>query len=82
MKKTISAFRMATLMTLSMVGILFLLGEENDKNVVSFFFHVIFDKTLAILIMYVTYLLYRRWVKTDKWIKAYHDWCNIDEEWA
>lgn len=79
MKKTISILRIATLMALGMFGFLFLFGEERDEKIVAFFFHVLFDKVFAFLLLYVAYRLGKKWSKTDELIKRYYKWCEIEE---
>ncbi len=74
MNKAISILRIAILFAVFGIGMLFLFGEEQDESNVAFFFHFIFDKALAFGAGYLTYVLYRRWSKSDKLIAAYDRW--------
>lgn len=71
MNKTISIIRIAILVVVGCLAILFLFGEEQDENVLAFLFHAIVDKTLGIALFFLGGRLYKRWSKVDPWIKAY-----------
>lgn len=51
MKKAISIFRIAILALMGSVGVLFLLGEEQDETVLSFFLHFLFDKVFGLAML-------------------------------
>lgn len=71
MNKTISIIRIAILATVCCLAILFLFGEEQDENVLAFFFHAIVDKAIAFALFFWFARLYKRWSKVDPWIEAY-----------
>ena len=71
---TRSIIRIAILLALSSLAFLFLIGEEQDENLSVWMLHFIFDKALAFGAGYLTYVLYRRWSKSDKLIAAYDRW--------
>lgn len=48
MKKAISILRIAILALMGSVGILFLLGEEQDEAPFTFFLHFLFDKVFCL----------------------------------
>ena len=78
MKKTISIFRIASLVIIFTVGTLFLLGEEQDESAIAFTLHLIFDKALAIAMFALMAWLAARWVRKDEWLKAIDNWCSED----
>lgn len=73
MNKTISIVRIAILLALFGFGVLFLLGEENKD---CSFFQIIIDKALALAALWYAGRLYKRWAKSDKWIRAYDKKCD------
>lgn len=74
MNKTESLIRIAILLILATVGFGLVIGEEQDENLWSFFFHVIFDKAMGVGCLYLMSKLYSRWCKTDKWIARFEAW--------
>lgn len=81
MNKAYSVIRISTLLILSCIGLVFLLGEEQDENTFTFFLHVIIDKAIGLFLFFVTFCLYTLWHKHDKWIAAFGRWCeSITEE--
>lgn len=74
MNKTESLIRIAILLTLACVGLLLVLGEEQDEDTWSFFLHVLFDKSFGVCCLYIMGKLYDRWSKTDKWIARFEAW--------
>jgi hypothetical protein len=78
MKKAISIFRIAILALMGSVGVLFLLGEEQDETVLSFFLHFLFDKVFGLAMLAAMVYLAARWIDKDKWLKAIVEWCCAD----
>lgn len=76
MNKLISIIRIAILVVVCCFAILFLFGEEQDENVLTFVFHAIVDKALGIALFFWGGRLYKRWSKVDPWIKAYEKKLN------
>lgn len=76
MNKTISIIRIAILIVVGCLSILFIFGEEQDETIFDFLFHVLVDKTLGIALIIYTGRLYKRWSKVDPWLKAYEKMLN------
>lgn len=76
MKKAISILRIAILALMDSVGVLFLLGEEQDEAPFTFFLHFLFDKVFAFAMLAAMWVLFWRWCKTDNWLKAINEWCE------
>lgn len=76
MNKTISIIRLAVLLTLGTIAMIFLFGEEQDQSLPAFLVHVAVDKTLALALCYSIARLYKRWSKTDPWLMAYNRMCD------
>ena len=74
MNTTESLIRIAILLTLASIGLLFVMGEEHDENWRAFFFRFVFDKAFGVGCIYVMARLYNRWSKTDKWIASFEAW--------
>ena len=76
-----SFFRVSTLLLVSVVAMYLLFGTECDKNEISWYLHVYFDKGLSVLLFVLLYRLYRRWCKIDPWLIAYEKMCReVDEK--
>ena len=60
MNKTISIIRIIILLTLGMFAMLFLLGEEQDANLLTWTLRFICDKALAIGAIFLIARLYKR----------------------
>ena len=71
MNKTISIIRILILVSLGMFAMLFLLGEEQDENLLTWTLRFICDKALAIGAIFLIARLYKRWRKVDPWLMAY-----------
>lgn len=80
MNKTGSLIRIALLLALAIVGFGLVAGEEQDENLRSFFFHVVFDKALGVGCLCLMGKLYSRWSKTDEWIARFEAWNAKDLE--
>lgn len=76
MNKTISIFRILIILALSSFAFLFLLGEEQDENLLAFVFRFLADKALAIGAIFLIVRLYKRWCKVDPWFIAYEKMCD------
>lgn len=76
MNKTISIFRILIILALSSFAFLFLLGEEQDENLLAFVFRFLADKALAIGAIFLIARLYKRWCKVDPWFIAYEKMCD------
>ena len=76
MNKTISVIRLAILIILFSVAVVFLFGEEQDEATFDFLLHVFVDKALAVAMFYYVGRLYKRWSKVDPWLKAYDKMCD------
>lgn len=76
MKKAISIIRIAILAIMGSVGTLFLLCEEQDDTILSFFLHFLFDKVFGLAMLAAMCVLFWRWSKTDHWLKAIDEWCE------
>lgn len=76
MNKTISIIRIAILCILFSVGFLCIIGEEQDENLLAFFFHVIVDKAIGFGLCFYAARLYKRWSKVDPWLIAYEKMCD------
>lgn len=76
MNKTISVIRLAILIILFSVAVVFLFGEEQDESLFSFTIHLIMDKAFALGLFYYVGRLYKRWSKVDPWLKAYDKMCD------
>lgn len=71
MNKTISLIRIAILLVIGSIAIVFIFCEEQDETIFDFLFHVLVDKLLGIGLIIYTGCLYKRWRKVDPWLKAY-----------
>lgn len=78
MKKAISILRIAILALMGSVGVLFLLGEEQDEAPFTFFLHFLFDKVFAFAMLAAMVYFAARWIDKDKWLKAIVEWCCAD----
>ncbi len=76
MNKTISILRILILFALSGFAFLFLFGEEQDENLLTWTLRFICDKVLAIGACFVIARLYKRWSKIDPWFIAYDKMCD------
>lgn len=76
MNKTITIIRILILLTLGMFAMLFLLGEEQDENLLIWTLRFICDKALAIGAIFLINRLYKRWCKIDPWFMAYDKMCD------
>lgn len=76
MNKTISIIRIAILFALGMVASLFIFGEEQDENLLTWTFHFIVDKAVGFGTMFLIARLYKRWCKVDPWFMAYEKMCD------
>lgn len=70
MNKTISVVRIAILFVLFATAMLLLFGEEEGV------LRLIVDKAFAFGLFYYLGKLYKRWSKTDPWLKAYDKMCD------
>lgn len=77
MKKAISILRIAILALMGSVGVLFLLGEEQEERE-GCFLHFLFDKVFAFAMLAAMVYLAARWIDKDKWLKAIVKWCCAD----
>ncbi len=78
MTMTISLLRCLILFTLGVFSFFFLFCEEMDENLSAWLLHLIFDKVLAVLALWFSVLLYKRWSLVDPWISAYEKYCKKD----
>ena len=69
-----SIFRIITLIVLGLAGLIIMLDSMRDASEWRLLLHVIIDLPIAALLLYIFHRLYKRWVMTDKWIKAYNRW--------
>ncbi|WP_301196570.1 MULTISPECIES: hypothetical protein [Muribaculaceae] len=76
MNKTISFIRIAILFVLGMFAILFIFGEEQDANLLTWMLRVIVDKALGFGAVIIITRLYKRWSKVDPWFIAYDKMCD------
>lgn len=76
MKKAISILRIAILALMGSVGVLFLLGEEQDEEILPFILHFPFDKLFAIFMIAFMLYLAIRWSEKDEWLQAIDKWCD------
>ncbi len=76
MKKAISILRIAILALMGSVGVLFLLGEEQDEEILPFILHFFFDKLFAIFMIAFMLYLAIRWSEKDEWLQAIDKWCD------
>lgn len=76
MNKTISIIRIATLLALGMFAILFIFGEEQNANLLTWMLRVIVDKALGFGAVILIARLYKRWSKVDPWFIAYDKMCD------
>ena len=76
MKKAISILRIAILALMGSVGVLFLLGEEQDEEILPFIIHFLFDKLFAIFMIAFMLYLAIRWSEKDEWLQAIDKWCD------
>lgn len=76
MKKAISILRIAILALMGSVGVLFLLGEEQDEEILPFILHFLFDKLFAIFMIAFMLYLAIRWSEKDEWLQAIDKWCE------
>lgn len=67
---------MAILFALCSFAFLFILGEEQDANLTTWFFRVIVDKALGFGAIIYASRLYKRWSKIDPWLMAYDKMCD------
>lgn len=77
--KLISTMRVAVLFTIFGLGFIGIVAVDN------IFFPtkiewIILSKIFGILIFWCGVTLYKRWSKTDKWIKAYEERCRKTDE--
>lgn len=76
-RKTISIARIAALVALALVGFLCLFSEpEENLSDGQWMWTLLWTKALAAASIYGAVQLYKRWSKTDKWIKAYEKYCE------
>lgn len=76
MNKTISIIRIAILFALGMVAFLFIFGEEQDANLLTWALRFIIDKAVGIGVFFLIAWLYKRWSKIDTWLIAYEKMCD------
>lgn len=76
MKKAISILRIAILALMGSVGVLFLLGEEQDEEILPFILHFLFDKLFAIFMIAFMLYLAIRWSEKDERLQAIDKWCD------
>lgn len=76
MNKTISIIRIAVLLVLGFLAMIYLFGEEQDGNTLTLLLHMVLDKSLAFALCYLTCRLYKRWSKTDPLLMACDRMCN------
>lgn len=76
MNKTISAIRIVILLSLGILAIWMVFGEEQDRETSAWVIQFFIDKTLGLGLFYIISLLYRRWSRTDPWLKAYNRMCD------
>lgn len=76
MKKAISTIRIATLVAMGGIGILMLLGAEQDETILEYILHFMFDKVIGIVLIAWAVALAVKWCKADEWLSAYVKWCN------
>lgn len=76
MNKTISIIRIAILLALGMFAILFIFGEEQNANLLTWMLRVIVDKALGFGAVILITRLYKRWSKVDPWFIAYDKMCD------
>lgn len=76
MNKAISIIRIAVLLALGILAIALFFGSESADNTAQWLLSFIFDKGLAVLAVYAFLRLYRRWSKTDHWLRRYEEHCQ------
>lgn len=71
----VSASRIAILLVIFGIAFCGLMAEPLDDS--NYWLEEIYaSKALAVVGFYCYWKLYRRWSKTDKWIKAYDESCD------
>lgn len=68
--KVRSIIRIAILFVLGATALILFFCEEQGENPRQFFFHVLIDKCMAIAAGIAASRLYKRWSRTDRWIKS------------
>lgn len=70
MKTTISIVRLAVLaVMITLVAVCMFSGNDNTALYIA-------AQILAMILLYTTSRLYRRWIKIDKWIAAFNALCE------
>lgn len=71
----LSTLRSLALLIVSGAAFIFLFGMPDDDS--KWWMEIfIASKVASAIAFYITAKLYKRWSKTDKWIKAYDEYCN------
>lgn len=76
MNKAISIIRIVILLSLGMLAIWMVFGEEQDRETSAWVIRFFIDKALGLGLCLIISLLYRRWSKVDPWLKAYNRMCD------
>lgn len=76
MKKAISIIRICILLTVGCIATLFIFGEEQSDTVLGFFFRLIIDKLVGIVLLVLTFMLYEHWSHCDRWIHIAAHWLD------
>lgn len=76
MNKAISIIRITILLALGTFALAFLFGSESSDNTAQWLLSLIIDKGLAAAAIFTLIRLYRRWSKTDPWLRAYENHCQ------
>ncbi len=70
-----SLTRITALVALMTLGIVCMMAEDNGNGGDALMREVL-SKVVAIAALWAGFRLYTRWAATDKWLKAYQQWCD------
>lgn len=73
MNNTISIIRIAILFAIFGFGMAFLLDGDSECSSI---FQIIISKALALAALWYATRLYKRWAKSDNWLRAYDKKCD------
>ena len=80
MTKAISIFRILALISLFMTAVVLFLCQETSDDLGIWLIKFIFNKSVAIGLIYLTARTYKRWRQIDPWLAVYGRWCDeVDE---
>lgn len=70
-----SIFRIATLISLLAIALLFIFGEIIDSTIDTAA-NFILIKLVGVMVAWAVSRLYTQWAVIDRWIAAYDKWCK------